>query len=212
MQTLTELGIKYKTDKATDHNFTDKYDQVLSKFRNDPVNFLEIGVYGGASVKMWKEYFQNGTIYALDIEDKKHFEEDRIVIDIADQGKRDVITNVFSGKEFDIILDDGGHRMDQQQISLSCLLPRVKSGGIFIIEDLHTSYLPDYWGAYNHPKDNSTLRMLMEMSTRRFTDMKYYISLEEIKNICNQIKTIEIFFNNRLDGAHSSCTAIITKL
>lgn len=212
METLTDLGNKYKTDKATDHFFTDKYDIALSKFRNLPVNLLEIGIYGGSSIKMWTDYFKDGKIYATDIENKKFLEEENITIDQGDQGNFDYISNIFSGVDFDIIIDDGGHRMDQQQITLSALLPRVKSGGVFILEDLHTSFMDDYWGNFNHPKDNSTLRMIMEIATKRFTDMKYFISLEQITRIQQQIKSIDLVCNNFVSGRHNSLTAIISKL
>ena len=49
---------------------------------------------------------------------------------------------------FDIIIDDGGHTMTQQLISLQQLLPTVKSGGLYFIEDLQTSYMPSFGGGY----------------------------------------------------------------
>ena len=46
--------------------------------------------------------------------------------------------------QFDIIIDDGGHTMNQQKTSMITLLPIVRSSGIYVIEDLDTSYVPSY--------------------------------------------------------------------
>lgn len=211
METLTELGFTYKTDKSTDHQFTDKYDEVLSPLRNNNINLLEIGVWEGSSLKMWKDYFKNGNIYAIDVYDKKHLEEDRIKIDIADQGNYNQILNVFPNVDFDVVIDDGGHQQYQQQITLAAIFPKLKSKSIYILEDLHTSYMSDYGGFYGNLNDCSSLKLLLEMSTRRFTNTKYFITKEIIYSLVNQIESIEIFFSNHPERDYNSTTAIIRK-
>jgi hypothetical protein len=55
-------------------------------------------------------------------------------------------------QQFDIIIDDGGHTMNQQRISFMTLLSLVRSGGLYVIEDLETSYNPTYSNEYfNNP-------------------------------------------------------------
>lgn len=211
METLTELGIKYKTDKATDHQFTSKYDEVLTPLRNNSINLLEIGVWEGSSLKMWKEYFQNGRIYALDVYDKRSLQEDRIIIDIADQGNYEQMLNIFPEIDFDVVIDDGGHQQFQQQITLAAVFPRLKSKSIYILEDLHTSYMSDYGGYYGNPDDRSTLKLLNEMATRKLTDSKYYLSVGVINKLISQIESIEIFFSNHPERDYNSTTAIIRK-
>jgi hypothetical protein len=49
-------------------------------------------------------------------------------------------------KHFDVVIDDGGHSMDHQNISLRTLLPAVRDNGLYVIEDLLTSYHPAYGG------------------------------------------------------------------
>jgi hypothetical protein len=150
MKTLTELGVQYNTDKATDHFFTDVYDKIFNNLRTKKLNILEIGIFTAGSIKMWKDYFSNSQIYATDIEDKTHYIEDRIFIEQGDQTDVNFMTNVFSNVEFDIIIDDGGHTMEQQQITLETMLPRLKSGGIFVVEDLHSSFYEGYGGGVRY--------------------------------------------------------------
>ena len=62
---LTQLALKYGTDKAS-HRFTRHYNMLFCKGRNDVRRVLEVGVFGGASIKMWHEYFPNATIFGVD--------------------------------------------------------------------------------------------------------------------------------------------------
>jgi hypothetical protein len=55
------------------------------------------------------------------------------------------------GSDFDIIIDDGGHTMNQQMTSLNHLWKAVKPGGIYFCEDLQTSYMKQYGGDENSP-------------------------------------------------------------
>ena len=86
---LHDLGLKYKTDKAHYHNFTQIYDDALKHLIGKNINFLEIGVEHGFSLKMWHEYFPNATIYGLDIDDKTYLNNDRIFCSILDQSKKE---------------------------------------------------------------------------------------------------------------------------
>ena len=69
MQSLTEIGKKYGTDKVA-HNYTDTYDIAFRELREKPLNILEIGVWKGQSLRTFKEYFPNSKIYAIDIHNK----------------------------------------------------------------------------------------------------------------------------------------------
>lgn len=103
-----------------------------------PKRVLEIGVQHGGSLKIWKDMFPEAEIVGVDIlEECKQYEEDRIKVFIGDQTD---VKFLESLGEFDIIIDDGGHTMTQQQVSMKWLLPQVTEGGIYVIEDTHTSY------------------------------------------------------------------------
>jgi len=210
--TLDELGRQQRTDKST-HKFLEVYDLEFNHLRDRPVNILEIGVLLGSSLRMWKDYFSNGVIHGLDKADKTQFIEERILIEQGDQGKIEDLNNVFKNKQFNIIIDDGGHTMIQQQRSLSCLLDRVTKDGYYVIEDLHTSYLHRQ-KTHNPTNCKTTLNLLYELSIfdpihienflPYFTG--YEISPQEILNIYKKISCIKLCFTNR-----KSATSIIRK-
>ncbi len=145
---LDNLARQYYADKSSDwHNYVVVYEKYFSPLKNKPIKFLEIGLAMGYSAKMWRDYFTYADLHF--IENQQHF------IDIyqatnpvksrcylLDQANEfDLLKFVDeSGGNFDIILDDGGHQMDQQITSFRILFPTVKSGGMYIIEDLATSY------------------------------------------------------------------------
>lgn len=206
MKTLTEIGKDHNTDKATYHNFTEFYDTYFSSLRNESFKILEIGIFKGESLKMWKEYFPNSEIYGLDINNLKHLEEDRIFIEQADQTDINRMNNVFSNVKFDIIIDDGGHSMYQQQLTLISMLHRLKRGGYFIVEDLHTSL--EYHHFYNNDPSKRTALELIENFENKTEDFKnFHINEEYIKTIYDQIISCEIYRYN--EG--KSITSILKK-
>jgi hypothetical protein len=85
--TLDELGLKYGTDKASlHHNYLNFYEGFVAPLRDQPLTLLEIGVFQGASLRMWREYFPYAKVVGVDIMlSCKQFETDRIKIELADQ-------------------------------------------------------------------------------------------------------------------------------
>ena len=131
--------------------------------KDDPIKIFEIGVAEGGSLAMWQTYFPKARIFAIDILDKSTFNNARVTTLVADQAKRDQLQAAIdvSGGDIDVLIDDGGHTMEQQQVSLGFLFKHVRPGGYYIIEDVHTS-LPALWKGYGVDRDgaNTTLRML----------------------------------------------------
>ncbi len=152
---LDELALAAGADKASNfHNYTEIYAKYFAPIKDQPIKFLEIGIYKGSSVKLWEEYFKNAELHFIDITLKRlEYSPQRAHFHIADQEKpQDLLKFIEdTGGNFDIILDDGGHMMIQQVMSFKYLFPHVKSGGMYIIEDLHTSYWTEYGGG-NHPR------------------------------------------------------------
>lgn len=148
-----------KNDKRLIHkwfHYFEIYDIFFSKFRGKEVSILEIGVDNGGSLQMWKEYFgPNAKIYGVDIvAECKQFEEEQIKILIGSQEDANFWDNVKTLlPKFDIIIDDGGHSMNQQIKTYECMFSHLNDGGIYLCEDTHTSYLePNYWGGgYKNP-------------------------------------------------------------
>lgn len=130
------------------------YERHLSKFRDQKVSVIEFGVFQGGSLQMWKYYFgTDAQIFGFDINPQcKNFEEENITIVIGDQENRTSLRQLTRIQpEFDIIIDDGGHTMNQQRITFEEMWECLKEGGIYICEDLHTSYWPEYGGGYKNP-------------------------------------------------------------
>lgn len=151
---LDEIARRHGTDKSTQrHSFTPIYETFVAHLRDRPVTVLEIGVLRGASLRMWRDYFADGTIYALDIkEEAKQHAEERIHIHIGDQKKPDVLDRILAQSgPLDLIVDDGGHRAEQQLGSLFHLWEHLKPGGVYMIEDIHTSYLARWKMGYRAP-------------------------------------------------------------
>lgn len=163
-----QLGVLSAASTATDkgpsqHNYTELYERLLFQWKDDPIKIFEIGVAEGGSLAMWQSYFPKARIFAVDILDKSQFSNARVTTLVADQANRDQLQSAIaaSGSDIDVLIDDGGHTMEQQQVSLGFLFKHVRPGGYYVIEDVHTS-LPALWQGYGVERGgaNTTLRML----------------------------------------------------
>jgi len=160
------LATKAGTDKVTTHQYHHAYHTFLAEYRHKPVKMLEIGLgcnmnYGpGKSAALWNEYFTHpeAKIYFME-GDKNCLDRwgaetlqkyPRFTLSAGDQGDVPYLNsfvNQHGPKEsFDIIIDDGGHNVNQQWTSLHVLFDLVKPGGLYIIEDLLTSFMGGYGG------------------------------------------------------------------
>ena len=130
------------------------YDRHFSKYRGKNITVLEIGVWKGGSLQMWKEYFgPNAKIYGIDIEPYcKSFESENVEVFIGSQTDVNFLSSVIEKiGPIDIVIDDGGHTMEQQIISFESLYPAIKDDGTYLCEDLHTSYWSSHGGGLNNP-------------------------------------------------------------
>jgi len=124
---LSKLAIN--TDKKT-HNYTDIYERFFFDIKENPIKIFEIGIYNGGSLTMWQEYFSKANIFALDIDDKKIFDNNRVKTIIGDQANRDHLQKAINiiGSNIDILIDDGSHTMQQQQVSFGYLFKFINPG------------------------------------------------------------------------------------
>lgn len=154
MKSTKELFYKLSLPSKKWQHYFDIYDRYLVPFIGLSPNVLEIGVDKGGSLELWHHFFENANIYAIDINSDVrniHFPFS-VDIEIGDQTDKEFLQNyVYSKPDFDIVIDDGGHYMDQQLMSLIYLFPKLKHGGIYIIEDVHTSYSQGYNGGFRNP-------------------------------------------------------------
>ena len=127
------------------------YDHHFSRFRGTDVHILEFGVSQGGSLQMWKDYFgPQCRIYGVDINPHcKALEEDRITIFTGDQEDRIFLRSLAASvPRIDILIDDGGHSMRQQIATFEELFGRIAENGVYLCEDLHTSYWKEWGGGY----------------------------------------------------------------
>ncbi len=132
-------------------HYFDIYHQYFSKYRGGKVTILEFGVADGGSLQMWKHYFgKKAKVIGVDINSRcKDLVEDQIEIYIGDQGSRSFLKKLIKKTgALDIVIDDGGHFMKQQIITFQEMFQAIKKRGIFVTEDLHTSYWKDFGGGY----------------------------------------------------------------
>jgi hypothetical protein len=181
MGRLTEIGLKHKTDKAYEHSFTEVYEDYFTKYNNPKI--LEIGVYNGASMETYNEYFNyECTITGIDNGEQLGYASTHpnISIVIADQSRPEELASRV-GDAFDIIVDDGSHFVEHQINCFEALKHKVKKGGIYIIEDLHACYHP----FYNPNGVTHTVDYLLDLK----------------KNLPSSIKNITIFSDVPLEAA-----------
>lgn len=129
--------------------YFEAYQNHWQRFRGeDEVVFMEIGVQSGGKIPMLRDYFGPGFVYiGIDInEDCKHFDNgDWVHIEIGNS--QDPVFIEYIKKKYpkvDLFLDDGGHTMDQQRFVFKELLPHVQPNGVYMCEDLSTSWGTDF--------------------------------------------------------------------
>jgi len=130
------------------------YEKHLIEWRNKSITVLEIGVSKGGSLQMWKRFFGPlATIVGIDINPEcQSMEEDGIHIRIGDQSDPAFLQKLIDEfGQFDIVLDDGSHRMDHITQTFELLYPTISKNGVYIVEDLHTAYWPEYGGGKDKP-------------------------------------------------------------
>lgn len=129
---------------------------------------LEIGVLDGASLRMWEEFFPLADIFAIDVDAAcAAHASARTTVDIMDQGNKTAL-QAYAAREscFSLIIDDGGHRMKQQILSFEVLFPTLLPGGMYVVEDSHTSYIGLYGGGIG----------------RKLTTVKYFHAMTDKLN------------------------------
>ena len=125
------------------------YERHLARFQNRRVTVLEIGCGRGGSLPLWSRYFgPDAQIVGIDIRPEcKEYEKHPVLVRIGNQSDPrfiDGIANEFG--PFDVVLDDGSHVMSDITASFRMLYPRMDRHGVYIVEDLHTAYWPQYGG------------------------------------------------------------------
>jgi hypothetical protein len=136
--TLKEINKKFGTDKGGKHCYLERYyEPTFSSIRESTKKLLEIGVYEGASIRLWREYFPSAEIFALEILQKRAgmFNDDSMVhLTIGSSTHKSAYENIPF--DLDIIIDDGSHRPDDQYKTFFQAYQHLREGGLYIIEDV----------------------------------------------------------------------------
>jgi trans-aconitate methyltransferase len=189
MKNLTQIGTEYGTDKVS-LGYTDIYEKYFATLRQKKINILEIGA--GVSQLMWNDYFPNAKIFCIDRKDDNFSEN--TYNEICDQTNKAQLKKVFKDVKFDIIIDDGGHRINEQMTSFGVLFNRLNSKGLYIIEDLHTSHREGH--RLRFPFEASSLYSLERYNEVGVFDSQF-LTKTEIQYLNKNIHSIDIHTNNR---------------
>jgi hypothetical protein len=211
---LTRLADRCGSNKGTRmsaHRYTRIYERFFQSFRGEQINLLEIGLLrvtvdgrrdkSGAegatsatakqapSLQMWRTYFPEANIFGFDIDDFSGVKLDRCRIFRGDMANReDLISAVKAiGRPLDVIIDDGSHASHHQQISLGTLFPFLRSGGLYVIEDMH--WQPQRLEKDNAPKTRDICRQL-QVKQKFFSP---FLSKEENEYIQTHLGSIHLF-------------------
>jgi hypothetical protein len=167
--------------------YFDVYDELFFSYRNKKITFVEIGVYGGGSLFMWRNFFgPKARIIGIDLNPiAKKWEKFGFEIFIGNQSSHSFWNKVKKkiGK-IDIVLDDGGHTYEQQIITAVSLLENIKDNGMLVVEDTHTSYMEGFG-----PVEYSFINYVKELIDK----INHRFSLLNQKYSDNGIWSVEIF-------------------
>ena len=160
---LDRLGIEFNTDKSSrdrvrdpvnsanvippGHDYLRKYEFFLDRFLEKP-NFrlLELGAGPawniGASARLWKAYFNRDDfrLRIVDIKDSAvQLQDESTEVLVGDLAKVPFLRQIAK-QNYDVIIDDASHFWGHQILAFNILFDSLESGGVYIIEDIHTSF------------------------------------------------------------------------
>lgn len=125
------------------------YDRLFGRFVDQEFTFVEVGVFNGGSLFMWRDFFgPKARIIGIDLNPvAKKWEDDGFEIFIGSQQNPAFWKDFFEKVgPVDVLLDDGGHTFEQQIVTCHCAVPNIKDGGLLVVEDTHTSYMKNFGG------------------------------------------------------------------
>jgi hypothetical protein len=184
----TDAAVQCGTDKT---RYMPIYWDHFHHLEDQPFTMLEIGVFRGQSIKLWEQLFPKASLHTLDInpECAQYASPPRTTVTIGSQADPAVLHQWIAsvGGPVDIIIDDGSHIMDHLKISFTHLFPKLRPGGVYVLEDLGTCYMPDYGGELRNP---STMIELL----KSYIDNVH----TECSHLGNPLKISQMHFYNNI--------------
>jgi len=166
------LRSKYLSIKHS--SYFQVYEELLSKYRGQPITFIEIGVLSGGSLFMWRDFFgPQARIIGIELNPAaKKWEAHGFEIFLGSQSDPGFWENVFNKTgPVDVILDDGGHTNSQQIITTNECIRHIKDGGMLIVEDTHASYMKRFGNPSKSSFINFT-KKIIDIAQSRFSGIE----------------------------------------
>lgn len=145
------------------------YEQFLSPFRGKAMTLVEVGIFNGGSLYMWREYLgKQARIIGIDLNpNAMRLEDEGFEIVIGDQADPDFWREFYARVgDIDVLIDDGGHRNNQQIITVEQALPHVRDGGAVLVEDVHASYMKEFGNPSRYSFVNYAFNMVHRVNSR----------------------------------------------
>jgi len=205
-------GLQTYAGQTIYHDYTPVYYELFKDRRDTVERLLEVGIWEGASHRMWAEFFPDAVIFGLDNfsglfhkykqenpsltnddviiklnELKNSLENDGIIVYVGDQTDRNLLKNIGYDGKYDIIIDDGGHHSVQVQVSFDILWDFVKPGGYYIVEDLAVCFMREF-REHDDPR-SSSLEFIKSLANNE--PFSYYIEQEKLNRIHSEIASIQ---------------------
>lgn len=151
------------TDKSYGHQYLHLYEGLCEPIRNRATRVLEIGIFGGDSLLMWRDYFRNAEVFGIDTSEAppRLASEPRIHTIRGNAYTDPVLSTVREFAPFDLIVDDGPHDHDSQVAAAAYYSELVAPGGLLLIEDIPfmewvpaiTAAVPEHLQRYSYAVD-----------------------------------------------------------
>lgn len=158
------LSIKYDS-------YFPAYERILSSFAGKEITLVEVGVFNGGSLFMWRKFLgPNARIVGIDLNpDALEWEKHGFEIHIGDQGSEEFWEDLFRKiGPVDVLIDDGGHTNLQQVVTTHHAINNIRDGGVLIVEDVHTSYFREFGNPSRYSFINFAFRIVDGINSRSF--------------------------------------------
>lgn len=194
---------KKESDKVYWHKYIPFYERFLPKNVN---KIVEIGVFKGDSIRFWNDRFSEAIVYGVDIikeQDSwpKSSKNIYFQLDQADTVKYREALKVI-GNDIDVFVEDGSHFPEHQKTTLVETIGCIKKGGIYILEDIHTSHKSHPYYKDMVRKKNKNIPFLKNKTKHYFTVLEALLLLEHVKTNNIEIEQVK----NRIDFTKSLMT------
>ncbi len=212
LESFENINLAKQCEKHVAHDYLKVYERYFSTIRTEPITFLEIGFFQGESAQLWEQYFPHADLYFIDINPicfeyfkRRNLSKRSHLYLVNQESKKDLKDFIKKvDGEFDVIIDDGGHTVNQQKTSFEILFPALKSGGVYIIEDLHTSYWKRFGGAGEPGNPKAAISSTTEFLKNLVDDINYgaaytgYANRAYSKNILKQFT----YYQKHIESIH----------